>query len=620
MQRNILSRAYLTMIACALLSGFSLPAIAASQQPLAESFPGAYLAGRIALNDNQTDIAIDYLSQALDFDSGNEVVQRDLFLTYLNDGAFKKAVSMALLLQNNAALARFTRPTIAANAMNRKQFKQAISIMKYPDPNSFDVITCGIFTAWAKFGQGQRRAAINDIKALEGEEWFRFLKNYHLALMYSLNGEYKEAEKAFQAAIQDRESGAAFPDSFERVIIAYAHFQWGQKKHKAAIQTLLEAEKLLSGRNTLSRLRLAAQNGYAPPAIVQSARDGTSEITYNMATALSRANVDNVAILYLHIALAMRPGDDATLFQLADLSGKLKKPQNAIGFYKQIKPSSPYYYDSQLRMALNLADSQQEDKAILLLNQLVKKFGNDERLYTSLAAIYMQQNNFTNTVQVLDQYLGQLTIFRSENWSLFYQRGVAHEQLKQWDKAETDFYQALKLRPNQPQVLNYLGYSLIDRNLKLDEALTMIKTAAQLRPQDGYIIDSLGWAYYKLGRFNDAVGALERAVKLRPEDATINDHLGDAYWMIGRKLDATFQWNHASAANKIEPDALKQVTEKLKYGLKADGSINVPSVNDTPTDQDNNIKVNTSDVNAALPSKETPASLNHKNSNNISQP
>ncbi|UXM95967.1 tetratricopeptide repeat protein [Bartonella sp. HY329] len=574
MRRYILSRSYKAIIAGTLLASLSLPALAATELPPAKSFSGAYLAGRIAISDRQSDIAISYLQQALDFDRNSEMVQRDLFLTLMANGKFNEAVPVAILLRNNKELERFTKPVMAADAMNRKHFKQAISVMKYSNPDSLDTITCGVFAAWAKFGQGQRRAAINDIAALEGQEWFRFFKNYHLALMYSLNGQKAEAEKAFTAALKDQDSGAAFPDSYERVIIAYASFQWRNKNVKGAIETLSNGEKLLSGRDTLANLRLAAQNGKQPPALVQSASDGASEIIYNIGTALNRAKAENVAALYLQISLAMRPNSDATIFQLADLSANTDDHKTAIEYYSKIQQGSPYYRESQLRMAMNLADDGQEDKAIELLNGLVKQFGADERVYTGLASIYMQKEDFANTVQILDRYLNQLTTTRPENWPLFYQRAIAYERLKLWDKAELDFNKALELQPNQPQVLNYLGYSLVDRDMKLEEALKMIKKAAELRPQDGAIIDSLGWAYYKLGRFNDAVRELERAVKLRPEDSAINDHLGDAYWMAGRKLEATFQWHHAADNSKIEPDELKKVQQKLKHGLKADGSIN----------------------------------------------
>ena len=137
-------------------------------------------------------------------------------------------------------------------------------------------------------------------------------------------------------------------------------------------------------------------------------------------------------------------------------------------------------------------------------------------------------------------------------------RGIAYERTRQWDKAEPNFRKALELFPDQPQVLNYLGYSWVDMNMNLEEGLEMIRKAVDLRPQDGYIVDSLGWAYYRLGRYDEAVEELEKAVRLRPEDPTINDHLGDAYWRVGRKLEAQFQWNHARDL-KPEPDDLEKI-------------------------------------------------------------
>ena len=152
------------------------------------------------------------------------------------------------------------------------------------------------------------------------------------------------------------------------------------------------------------------------------------------------------------------------------------------------------------------------------------------------------------------------------NWNIYYQRGIAYERLKQWPKAEPNFRKALELFPNQPQVLNYLGYSWIDMNMNLEEGMEMIRKAVELRPSDGYIVDSLGWAHYRLGEYDDAVRELERAVSLKPDDPVLNDHLGDAYWRVGRRLEATFQWSHARDM-KPEPAVLAGVEKKLKEGL-----------------------------------------------------
>ena len=130
---------------------------------------------------------------------------------------------------------------------------------------------------------------------------------------------------------------------------------------------------------------------------------------------------------------------------------------------------------------------------------------------------------------------------------------------------------ALELQPEQPHVLNYLGYSWIDQGINLDEGMKMIKRAVDQRPDDGYIVDSLGWAYYRIGNYEDAVKNLERAIDLKPEDPTINDHLGDAYWRVGRTLEAKFQWAHARDL-KPEPEELPKIEAKIENGLPDDTS------------------------------------------------
>jgi tetratricopeptide (TPR) repeat protein len=159
----------------------------------------------------------------------------------------------------------------------------------------------------------------------------------------------------------------------------------------------------------------------------------------------------------------------------------------------------------------------------------------------------------------------------SNYWTTFYFRGTAYERAKQWPKAEADLKKALSLVPdNQPaakaQVMNYLGYSWVDQKINIDEAFKLLQQAADASPRDGMIVDSLGWAYYRLGRWDDAVRELEKAVELKPGDPTINDHLGDAYWRSGRRLEGKFQWQHAKDLNP-EPDDLAQINAKLKDGL-----------------------------------------------------
>jgi Flp pilus assembly protein TadD len=155
------------------------------------------------------------------------------------------------------------------------------------------------------------------------------------------------------------------------------------------------------------------------------------------------------------------------------------------------------------------------------------------------------------------------------DWSTYYARGISYERAKQWPKAEADFKKALELFPDQPLVLNYLGYSWVDQGMNVPEAFKMLRRAVELRPTDGYIIDSLGWAYYRLGQYPEAVRELEKAIELKASDPVNNDHLGDAYWRVGRKLEAKFQWNHARDLNP-EPEDLERILKKIEHGLTDD--------------------------------------------------
>jgi Flp pilus assembly protein TadD len=264
--------------------------------------------------------------------------------------------------------------------------------------------------------------------------------------------------------------------------------------------------------------------------------------------------------------------------QLAAVAEQQKDGERAIGFYKRIPDTSPLKEVAELQLGLNLADLDRNDEAISHLKKLVEANPDEMRGYLALGGVYSSKEDYRAAADLYDKAVERLSDPQPANWNIFYQRGIAYERLKEWPKAEPNFRKALELNPDQPQVMNYLGYSWVDKNMNLKEALEMIQKAVDLRPSDGYIVDSLGWAYYKLGRFDDAVRELERAVSLKPEDPVLNDHLGDAYWRVGRKLEATFQWSYARDL-KPEPDVLASVQEKLAKGLPP---IEANTAQDTP--------------------------------------
>lgn len=548
----------------------TVSAFAKKEEPIkAGSFAGAYLAGRVAASDNQPDLAISYFKQALDFEPNNVSMQQDMLLTLLSAGKFKDAVTLAKRLKESPDVERYVRLTLASDALLRKNYNTAKNELKFSDPSDMDVLSTGLIGAWATFGRGNTTGAIEEVKKLLGPAWYDLFLSYHLALMSDLAGHKDDAQRYYKQALHDQQGGAAAPDTYERIIISFASFDLRNNKREEALATLREGEKMLTGRDTLKNIREQVENGSSLDMVVKTPQEGSAEVLYDLGTAINRGGAEAFARIFLQLANALHPHNDATLFQLADISSKLEENDRAIDIYQEIPVKSPYYRDAELRLALILADEGKSEEAIRHLSALEKEFPEDQRISMAMTGVYMQDKAYGKAAEVMDRAIARIPHLEKENWLMLYQRGMAEERLKEWDKAEPDFRKALELSPDQPQVLNYLGYSLIDRNEKLDEALNMVKKAAELRAQDGYIVDSLGWAYYKLGRYDEAVKTLENAIKLRPEDPTINDHLGDAYWQVGRKLEATFQWNHA-IAGKPEPEELAKIQEKLKSGLKTE--------------------------------------------------
>ncbi|WP_343313704.1 tetratricopeptide repeat protein [Brucella sp. BE17] len=555
----------------ALPSGAALAKTAAEPAPSvrAGSFAGAYLAARTAETDNNLPAAADFYRQAMAFDPKNSQVKQDLMLVLLTEGKFKEALPLASELQNVPELERFSRVALAVDAISKKQYRKVGPLLMLSLRSDMDRLTTGLIGSWVKVAQGNPKQGLADVRKLDGPPWYGLFRAYNSALMADLAGRKQEARDFYQQALDDRAGGGTAPDTYERIVMSYASFKLRQGDKEGAIETLKEAEELLNGRMALAEMREGIETGRKYDRLIENPQQGAAEVLYTLGTAISRGGGEAFAKLYLQMALILRPDHDATLFQLGDISAKLRRPDAAIDFYARVPEKSPYGRDAEMQRALNLADNDRSADAIAQLKILLSHDENDMRSYLALGGVYAQDKNFADAAKIYDKAVERIKTPERKDWTVFYQRGIAYERLKQWEKAEPNFNKALELYPDQPQVLNYLGYSWVDRGENLDEALLMIKRAVDLRPQDGYIVDSLGWAYYQLGRYQEAAIELEKAVKLRPEDPTLNDHLGDAYWRTGRQLEATFQWNHA-IASKPEPEELAKIEEKLKKGLSDD--------------------------------------------------
>ena len=543
-------------------SAFSAAAADTARPVRATSLSGALLSAQVAERDNDFDGAISFYQQALGFDPGNAAYEQSLMVALITRGDFDKALPYAERLKAVPEIERVSRIALAVNAVNKDDFVQAETLLKLALQNDLDRLVSGLMTAWVKEGAKDTDGALKTIAELQGPDWYDVFKRIHEALILDNAGRAEAAQAAYQEALDTPDASAA-PEAWLRLLEAYAGFHARAGKKDLALAVIDRGDDFAPERPALKALRRGIEANQSLPPVIVSARDGVAEVLFGIGTAIKREGSEAFSKLYLELALAARPNEDVTLIQLAALAEEMSQQQNAIDLYRQVDSSSPYKRAAELQLGLNLADLDKRDEAVKHLTALLDADPSDTRAYLALGGVYGAKKDFKSAAAIYDRAEQAITAPLRSHWNLFYQRGIAYEQLDVWPKAEESFRKALKLYPDQPQVLNYLGYSYVDQNKNLDEALDMIRKAVELRPDDGYIVDSLGWAYYRLGRFEDAVNELERAIKLRPEDATINDHLGDAYWQVGRKLEARFQWQHA-IDGKPEDGELVKIQAKLK--------------------------------------------------------
>ncbi len=306
--------------------------------------------------------------------------------------------------------------------------------------------------------------------------------------------------------------------------------------------------------------------GKSVPLMIKTPEEGMAEVFYGLGELLANEGGVGMGILYLQMALYLQPDHAFALVSLANAYESAHRYDDAIAAYDRVPKDTPLQSEIEIRKAFDLNSLDKVDEAKAILDKLVADNPKDLKALDALGSIMRVRKRYAEAVDYYTRALALVKKPAKRHWSLFYSRGTCYERLKNWPPAEADLQKALKLYPDQPMVLNYLGYSWVDQNHHLKEGMSLIEKAVALKPDDGYIVDSLGWAHFKLGNFKEAVRFLERAVELKPEDPVLNDHLGDALWRVGREREARFQWDQALTLEP-EPDDVEKIKKKLTDGL-----------------------------------------------------
>lgn len=540
--------------ATALVLGLGVPSLAGAQ-----SGSGAYLAGRSAAIGYDFDAAARYFSQALAHDRKNIALMESALVAQVSAGDLKRAAPLAQMLILSGTKNRVAQMVLAAQAIQDGDF-DTLADQDIDAPGIGNLVD-HMARGWAQMGQGRVRDALATFDSLAQQENLRSFVMFHKALALASVGDFESAEHIFadtgNGVIQSR-----------RVVLARAQVlsQLGENATAAAFLREMfgaphdpELAQILAGLDAGQEL---------PFDTIRSVQDGFAEVYYSVAGALQSETDPEYTLIFAQIARELRPQNADAILLVAELFEALEQYGPAIQAYKQVPPDDAAYHIAELGRAAALRKLGKPEAAVEVLEQLARTHQDLGAVHSALGDAYRVLEDFAAATTAYDRALA----LRSD-WFLYYARGISHERLGNWPQAETDFRAALDLNPDQPQVLNYLGYSLVEHRIKLDEALAMIERAASAGPDSGYIIDSLGWALYRLGRYAEAVPHMERAAQLMAVDPVVNDHLGDVYWAVGRQREAEFQWMRALSfvdeddpSAEADPDRIRQ---KLAIGLDA---------------------------------------------------
>jgi tetratricopeptide (TPR) repeat protein len=524
---------------------------------------GSYLAARHASVERDAASAAAFYRSALRTDPKNNELLDRAFISSLAEGDIDEAVKLADRILTLDKSNRVARLVVGVRDLKQKKYATAQLNINQSIRGPITDLVATLLSGWASYGAGDAKAAVANIDKLTGPEWYPIFKDLHAGMIFELSGKDKDAGQRFERAYK-------LDDSMLRVVDEYARWS-SRNKDQAAAVSIYEAfdKKLPRHPLVLEGLREARAGKKLPP-LVDSAQAGAAEALYGIGATLTRRGGEDLALVYLQLALYLQPTHSLALLSLADLYESVKKPQMAIKVYERVPANSPLKRNAQIQLATNLDAADRSEEAIKILKDVTTETPKDIEAIMALGNIERGRKKFSDCATTYTQAIEVLPSAGDKNsWVTYYYRGICEERSKQWNKAEADMRKALEMQPEQPHVLNYLGYSWIDQGVNLDEGMKMIKRAVDQRPDDGYIVDSLGWAFYRIGNYDEAVKNLERAIDLKPEDPTINDHLGDAYWRVGRTLEAKFQWAHARDL-KPEPDELPKITAKIDNGLPED--------------------------------------------------
>ncbi len=542
---------------------------------------GSFLAATYALGNRDVRAAGEYFRQVLKSDPRNPALLTSAFIAELSNGDFNEAFRLAERVIQRDASNSIALAALGVKALKLKQYQTARTLLgKAGGPRGRRAdLTIALLTAWTHVGSGDLKRAL-EISDRFTQPEISADRVFFTGLMAEVAGNRAEAGKRLAAAYA-QEPGTL------RVIDAHARFLAREGKRDEALKVYERWESANPGHPFVKQQVADLKAGKTVPQLATDVADGAAELLYGIGVASGGPRGSDSSLIFLQLASYLSPDDELMRITVAETFDQMRQWEVSGEIYAKIPKDSPYRTRALLGRVLAFERLEKHDEAISTLTTLLAENPDELDAVDLLGGLYRSRKNMAASIKVYTAAIDRIGKPERSHWNLYFGRAVAYERDKQWPKAEADFLKALELIPDdvksprerydRAQVLNYLAYSWVDMGMHIERSFEMLKRAVELAPNDGAIVDSLGWAYYRLGRFDDAVRELERAVSLKPGDPTINDHLGDAYWRVGRKREAAFKWNHARDL-KPEPEDLPKILRKIELGLEDESAAAPPPV------------------------------------------
>jgi len=537
---------------------------------------GAYLAARQAGIIGDYSAAAGYFRDALLSDANNLSLMEQTITAFVGTGEIQSAARIARPFLEAGGESQIANIALMAHAARAQDWDAIFELIEAG--HEIGPLLDGLNQAWAYMGKGELDHALMRFDEVIDAPGLRSFGQQHKALALAMSGDLEGASAIY--ALPPNEG--VIPTRASVVAHLQILCQLGEFERAANISSRVFGN---NPEPEIAALRAAINAGEVPDLerVVSTPSAGISYAFRGLSDILAGEANERYLLLYAQAARYIAPQDANAHIATAHLLNALDQYDDAAQTFAQVATEDPAYYSAEIGRAEALRRAGRSVQAIEVLTQLTRSHPELPLSHASLGDIYRRDEQFAEARASYTAALDGYPETASIRWWLLYSRGISNERLDNWEDAEADFRAALLVNPNDPSVLNYLGYSMVDRGFveNYDEALAMIEKAIAARPDSGAIVDSLAWVYYKLGRYQEAVAPMERAAELEPNDPIISDHLGDVYWMVGRDVEARFQWRRALSFEPEDAEA-ERIRRKLTIGLDAvyaeDGQTPAPAV------------------------------------------